>query len=183
MGPCRGWSSNKETEPLPRPWLALSGRRMVLRGPVCPSSPVSARPIYTKTTLVWFSTANTQSTSHSRRTKTNNPLQASYGHELDMAASVACAFFFDAEPVGEPGVHALDACALCTKPLARDSDIFMYRGDTPYCSEECRHEQTQLDAACARQAARAAARRQKQFSSGTESGRARRESWEVSVTS
>ena len=42
---------------------------------------------------------------------------------------------------------------------------------------------TQLDAACARQAARAAARRQKQFSSGTESGRARRESCEVSVAS
>ncbi|XBI58530.1 hypothetical protein VPH35_039749 [Triticum aestivum] len=73
---------------------------------------------------------------------------------------MACAFFFDAEP----GVHALDACALCTKPLARDSDIFMYRVDTPFCSDECRHEQMQLDAACARQAA---ARRQKQFSSGT----------------
>ncbi|XBI58532.1 hypothetical protein VPH35_039751 [Triticum aestivum] len=70
-----------------------------------------------------------------------------------MAASVACVFFFDAEPVGEPGVHALDACALCTKPLARDNDIFMYRGDTPFCSDE--------------QAARAAARRQKQFSSAT----------------
>ncbi|XP_037479278.1 FCS-Like Zinc finger 2-like [Triticum dicoccoides] len=96
---------------------------------------------------------------------------------------MACAFFFDAEPVGEPGVHALDACALCAKPLARDCDIFMYRGDTPFCSEECRHEQMHLDSGCARQAARAAARRQKQFSSGTESGRARRESWEVSVAS
>nr|XP_020180139.1 FCS-Like Zinc finger 2-like [Aegilops tauschii subsp. strangulata] len=100
-----------------------------------------------------------------------------------MAASVACVFFFDAEPVGQPGVHALDACALCTKPLARDSDIFMYRGDTPFCSDECQHEQMQLDAACARQAARTAARRQKQFSSATGSGRARRESWEVSFTS
>ncbi|KAF7010990.1 hypothetical protein CFC21_025350 [Triticum aestivum] len=93
---------------------------------------------------------------------------------------MACAFFFDTEPVGEPGVHALDACALCTKPLARDSDIFMYRGDTPFCSDECRHEQMRLDVACARQAA---ARRQKQFSPGTGSGRARRESWEVSVAS
>ncbi|KAF7018343.1 hypothetical protein CFC21_031642 [Triticum aestivum] len=92
---------------------------------------------------------------------------------------MACAFFFDAEPVSEPGVHALDACALCTKPLARDSDIFMYRGDTPFCSDECRHEQMRLDAACAR----AAARRQKQFSTGTGSGRARRECWEVSVAS
>ncbi|XP_037479279.1 FCS-Like Zinc finger 2-like [Triticum dicoccoides] len=89
---------------------------------------------------------------------------------------MACAFFFDAEPVGEPGVHALDACALCTKPLARDSDIFMYKGDTPFCSDDCRHEQMQLDAACARQAARAC-------TPGTGSGRARRESWEVPVAS
>ncbi|KAF7010991.1 hypothetical protein CFC21_025351 [Triticum aestivum] len=100
-----------------------------------------------------------------------------------MAAPVACAFFFDAKTVGEPGVHSLGACALCTKPLARDSDIFMYKGDTPFCSDECRHEQMRLDAACARQAARAAARRQKHFSSGTGSGRAHRESWEVSVAS
>jgi hypothetical protein len=50
-----------------------------------------------------------------------------------MATSVACAFFFfDAEPLGEAGRrqrHALDACALCSKPLARNSDIFMYRAD------------------------------------------------------
>ncbi|KAL6843659.1 hypothetical protein ACP4OV_026230 [Aristida adscensionis] len=67
-----------------------------------------------------------------------------------MAASVACAFFFDAEPLGEPGRHALDACALCAKPLLRNSDIFMYKGDTPFCSEECRYEQMHHDAACAR---------------------------------
>jgi len=78
------------------------------------------------------------------------------------AAHLACAFFFDAEPaVGEPSLHALDACALCAKPLARDSDIFMYRGDTPFCSHECRYEQMQHDAIRARQAAsRSAGRRQ-----------------------
>ncbi|KAJ1272438.1 hypothetical protein BS78_06G206300 [Paspalum vaginatum] len=69
-----------------------------------------------------------------------------------MATSVACAFFFDAEPLGEPGRHALDACALCSKPLARNSDIFMYKGDTPFCSEDCRYEQMHHDAAYARQA-------------------------------
>ncbi|BAS90705.1 FCS-Like Zinc finger 1 [Oryza sativa Japonica Group] len=79
-----------------------------------------------------------------------------------MARSLACAFFFDAEPVGETGRHALDACALCTKPLRRDSDIFMYRGDTPFCSEECRYEQMHLDAACARQAASARRKQQQQ---------------------
>ncbi|CAO2043480.1 unnamed protein product [Urochloa humidicola] len=94
---------------------------------------------------------------------------------------MASAFFFDAEPLCEPRAPALDACALCAKPLGRDSDIFMYRGDTPFCSEECRHEQMQLDAIRARQAARSAARRQQLYSSGTESRH--QESRKVSVAS
>ncbi|KAM0828289.1 hypothetical protein ACQ4PT_067647 [Festuca glaucescens] len=97
-----------------------------------------------------------------------------------MAASHACSFFFDAEPVGEPAMPAQDACALCAKQLARDSDVFMYRGDTPFCSEDCRHDQMRLDA---RQAVRAAARSQRQFSSATASGRGHRESREVPVAS
>jgi hypothetical protein len=94
-----------------------------------------------------------------------------------MAASVACSFFFDAEPVAEPGMPAQDVCALCAKQLARDSDVFMYRGDTPFCSEDCRHHQMRLDA-------RQAARRQRQFSSSaTACGRGHRESREVPVAS
>uniref|UniRef100_A0A453CXP6 FLZ-type domain-containing protein n=1 Tax=Aegilops tauschii subsp. strangulata TaxID=200361 RepID=A0A453CXP6_AEGTS len=64
---------------------------------------------------------------------------------------MACAFFFDAEPLGEPGLRLhgpeleLDACALCTKPLQGNSDIFMYKGDTPFCSEDCRYEQMHFD--------------------------------------
>ncbi|MFQ6667749.1 hypothetical protein Gotur_033657 [Gossypium turneri] len=42
--------------------------------------------------------------------------------------------------------HYLDACSLCRKPL-RDSDIFMYRGNTPFCSKECRQEQMEMDEA------------------------------------
>ncbi|KAM0828288.1 hypothetical protein ACQ4PT_067646 [Festuca glaucescens] len=97
-----------------------------------------------------------------------------------MAASVSCSFFFDTELVGEPAMPAQDACARCAKQLARDSDVFMYRGDTPFCSEDCCHEQMRLDA---RQAARAAARRQRHFSSATASGRGHRESREVPVAS
>ncbi|KAI4311614.1 hypothetical protein MLD38_036496 [Melastoma candidum] len=41
--------------------------------------------------------------------------------------------------------HFLDSCFLCDKPLGNNSDIFMYRGDTPFCSEECRQEQMELD--------------------------------------
>uniref|UniRef100_A0ACD5UV12 Uncharacterized protein n=1 Tax=Avena sativa TaxID=4498 RepID=A0ACD5UV12_AVESA len=97
-----------------------------------------------------------------------------------MAASAARSFFFfDAEPVGEAGMPAQDACALCSKRLARDSDVFMYRGDTPFCSEECREEQMQLDAVCARQAAR----RLRQYASGTEARRGHQESRKVSVVS
>ncbi|KAI3682001.1 hypothetical protein L2E82_50312 [Cichorium intybus] len=41
--------------------------------------------------------------------------------------------------------HFLDACFLCKKPLGHNRDIFMYRGDTPFCSEECRSEQIDID--------------------------------------
>jgi endogenous inhibitor of DNA gyrase (YacG/DUF329 family) len=97
-----------------------------------------------------------------------------------MTASVACSFFFDAEPAGEAGMPTLDACALCAKPFARDSDIFMCRGDTPFCSEDCRHEQMQLDAVCARQAAR---RLQRYSSSGAVARRGHQETRKVSVVS
>ena len=92
---------------------------------------------------------------------------------------MASAFFFDAEPVCELPIllPALDACALCAKPLGRDCDIFMYRGDAPFCSEECRGEQMQLDAIRPRRAA--ARRQQQQYSSRTESRH--RESRKVSV--
>uniref|UniRef100_A0A5B7AIQ8 FLZ-type domain-containing protein n=1 Tax=Davidia involucrata TaxID=16924 RepID=A0A5B7AIQ8_DAVIN len=43
--------------------------------------------------------------------------------------------------------HFLEACSLCKKPLADNKDIFMYRGDTPFCSEECRQEQIENDEA------------------------------------
>ncbi|CAA7393213.1 unnamed protein product [Spirodela intermedia] len=55
-------------------------------------------------------------------------------------------FFFDAPCEGSPQ-HFLDACFLCKKPLGRNRDIFMYRGDTPFCSEECRQEQIEIDEA------------------------------------
>ncbi|KAF2308708.1 hypothetical protein GH714_013635 [Hevea brasiliensis] len=43
--------------------------------------------------------------------------------------------------------HFLEACYLCKKPLGNNRDIFMYRGDTPFCSEECRQEQIEIDEA------------------------------------
>ncbi|KAL8115422.1 FCS-Like Zinc finger 2-like [Apium graveolens] len=43
--------------------------------------------------------------------------------------------------------HFLHACFLCKKQLGDNKDIFMYRGDTPFCSEECRQEQIETDEA------------------------------------
>ncbi|KZV41591.1 hypothetical protein F511_15360 [Dorcoceras hygrometricum] len=43
--------------------------------------------------------------------------------------------------------HFLDSCSLCNRPLSHNSDIFMYRGNTPFCSQECRQEQIEIDEA------------------------------------
>ncbi|XP_066350345.1 uncharacterized protein [Miscanthus floridulus] len=51
--------------------------------------------------------------------------------------------------------HFLEECSLCTKSLS--GDIFMYRGDTPFCSEECRQQQIEVDRAKHRRKKRAAA--------------------------
>ncbi|XP_040376780.1 FCS-Like Zinc finger 1-like [Oryza brachyantha] len=41
--------------------------------------------------------------------------------------------------------HYLDACFRCRRMLAGNEDIFMYRGDTPFCSEDCRQRQIDAD--------------------------------------
>uniref|UniRef100_A0A7N0VI38 FLZ-type domain-containing protein n=1 Tax=Kalanchoe fedtschenkoi TaxID=63787 RepID=A0A7N0VI38_KALFE len=62
------------------------------------------------------------------------------------ASSPRTARLYDAR-FGDRQSHFLDSCHLCRKSLARDKDIFMYRGDTPFCSEECRQEQIDMDEA------------------------------------
>ncbi|XP_058086067.1 FCS-Like Zinc finger 3 [Magnolia sinica] len=47
----------------------------------------------------------------------------------------------------EENHHFLDSCHLCNKPLGENKDIFMYRGNTPFCSVECRQEQMDIDEA------------------------------------
>ncbi|KAI4371477.1 hypothetical protein MLD38_019708 [Melastoma candidum] len=41
--------------------------------------------------------------------------------------------------------HFLEACFRCRKQLGNNRDIFMYGGDTAFCSEECRQEQIDMD--------------------------------------
>ncbi|CAK9329335.1 unnamed protein product [Citrullus colocynthis] len=43
--------------------------------------------------------------------------------------------------------HFLEACFLCRRPLGFNRDIFMYKGNTPFCSKECRQEQIEFDEA------------------------------------
>ncbi|KAJ8557930.1 hypothetical protein K7X08_004696 [Anisodus acutangulus] len=54
--------------------------------------------------------------------------------------------YYDAR-LEEEQPHFLEACFLCKKQLGHNKDIFMYRGDTPFCSEECRQEQIDMDEA------------------------------------
>ncbi|KAI5597750.1 hypothetical protein BDE02_02G086400 [Populus trichocarpa] len=41
--------------------------------------------------------------------------------------------------------HFLRACSLCKRRLIPGRDIYMYRGDSAFCSLECRQQQMSLD--------------------------------------
>ncbi|XP_020210019.1 FCS-Like Zinc finger 6 [Cajanus cajan] len=41
--------------------------------------------------------------------------------------------------------HFLRACSLCKRPLVPGRDIYMYRGDSAFCSLECRQQQMNQD--------------------------------------
>ncbi|KAK2655837.1 hypothetical protein Ddye_008889 [Dipteronia dyeriana] len=41
--------------------------------------------------------------------------------------------------------HFLRTCGLCNRRLAPGRDIYMYRGDTAFCSLECREQQMKQD--------------------------------------
>ncbi|TVU28042.1 hypothetical protein EJB05_19549 [Eragrostis curvula] len=78
------------------------------------------------------------------------------------APSVFCVPDMEAEEAH----HFLDECTLCRKALC--GDIFMYRrGDTPFCSDECRREQIEMD--------RVRHRRKKQHSPTAQAALAHRE--------
>lgn len=41
----------------------------------------------------------------------------------------------------------LEACFLCKRQLGRGTDIYMYKGEMGFCSNECREEQIQMNEA------------------------------------
>ncbi|KAK6935058.1 Zf-FLZ domain [Dillenia turbinata] len=71
----------------------------------------------------------------------------SYPPPIPSLSSPRSAKLFDYRFEDHSQPHFLDACFLCKKPLCDNRDIFMYRGDTPFCSEECRQEQIESDEA------------------------------------
>ncbi|KAF7839976.1 putative Zf-FLZ domain-containing protein [Senna tora] len=49
------------------------------------------------------------------------------------------------QTVLESTPHFLRTCGLCKRRLAPGRDIYMYRGDTAFCSLECREQQMKQD--------------------------------------
>ena len=64
-------------------------------------------------------------------------------------------FFLDVEITGvDDGSRRrrhlqLHTCFLCKRYIPSDRHLFMYRGDTAFCSEACRQEQVDMDGALA----------------------------------
>ncbi|URE13837.1 hypothetical protein MUK42_04870, partial [Musa troglodytarum] len=48
-------------------------------------------------------------------------------------------------PKGPPRLELLKKCFLCRRELSPANDVYMYRGDQGFCSEECRSRQILLD--------------------------------------
>ncbi|KAL9237126.1 hypothetical protein vseg_011712 [Gypsophila vaccaria] len=51
----------------------------------------------------------------------------------------------DFAPKSSSSCSFLRSCSLCRCRLARGRDIFMYKGDTAFCSSECRQQQMAQD--------------------------------------
>ncbi|PIN17965.1 hypothetical protein CDL12_09370 [Handroanthus impetiginosus] len=70
--------------------------------------------------------------------------------------------YFMKNPSGDAPLETPDflrTCGLCHRRLAPGRDIYMYRGDTAFCSQECREQQMKQDERKERSAAVAAAKK------------------------
>ncbi|TVU12938.1 hypothetical protein EJB05_46765, partial [Eragrostis curvula] len=75
------------------------------------------------------------------------------GGDMEARYVKAASRFFLAGNCDRRG-HFLDACFLCKRDITCDRHIFMYKGDAAFCSDDCRQDQMDMDAAL-----KAAARR------------------------
>ncbi|CAN6220086.1 unnamed protein product [Urochloa humidicola] len=70
--------------------------------------------------------------------------------EEEQYVQVASRFFRVKPRAGGEGVarlHYLESCFLCKETIACNRDVFMYRGDAAFCSDDCRQEQMDMDEA------------------------------------
>ncbi|CAN6206686.1 unnamed protein product [Urochloa humidicola] len=74
--------------------------------------------------------------------------------------------FFRVKPRGgvtrQRRLHYLESCFLCKESIACNRDVFMYKGDAAFCSDDCRQEQMDMD-----EALNAVARRHRLLSSSS----------------
>ncbi|MQL98278.1 hypothetical protein Taro_030991 [Colocasia esculenta] len=81
------------------------------------------------------------------------PSYRALGDVPDQPAAGGSAVWFVCAPAagqdtvveGTLGHHFLDACSLCKLPLRRSQDVYMCRGNVPFCSEECREEWMEVE--------------------------------------
>nr|XP_043608137.1 FCS-Like Zinc finger 2-like [Erigeron canadensis] len=83
--------------------------------------------------------SSSSSSSSSRFISRSTSFRSLYSFSSPRSGTFFNGRFYEQQP------HFLDSCFLCKKPLGCNRDIFMYRGDTPFCSEECRWEQIEMD--------------------------------------
>ncbi|KAF0902405.1 hypothetical protein E2562_016241 [Oryza meyeriana var. granulata] len=51
--------------------------------------------------------------------------------------------------VDDGDYHYLDACFLCKRDITFNRQIFMYKGNAAFCSDDCRQDQMDMDSALA----------------------------------
>ncbi|KAF8769421.1 hypothetical protein HU200_006450 [Digitaria exilis] len=85
--------------------------------------------------------------SHGRHAHAANVVLKQMRHGGHHGHAVSCSF--------------LKACSLCRRDLSPSKDVYMYRGDQGFCSEECRWEQIMVDEGRERQEAMVSKERQR----------------------
>ncbi|KAL5064203.1 hypothetical protein RYX36_025940 [Vicia faba] len=119
------------------------------------SSVATLKPCYVEQDNGLASLKNMDVSGHANRFVTKSMITMGYSYSnsnsnrtsfwnMNFSSPRSGGRFYDAR-FEDQQPHFLEACSLCNKPLGHNKDIFMYRGDTPFCSEECRQEQIEID--------------------------------------
>ncbi|KAL1204231.1 FCS-Like Zinc finger 6 [Cardamine amara subsp. amara] len=95
-----------------------------------------------------------ESEQSNRQSPYQNPLVGPFGSNGQHIAAVDQRFLAMVPPRGNlrrhsgdfsDAGHFLRSCSLCERLLVPGRDIYMYRGDTAFCSSECRQQQMAQD--------------------------------------